>query len=482
VAGDDRRSRMRLLGVVHMQPHAFAGPSDASRIGSQGALRSREASTSALVWADGQGTMTTKIRKTFFYLLLIQGGSYIVPLLFLPYLGRVLGVTEFGVLAFCQAVTQYFILVTDYGYNVTATRLISMHRDDSQALWQVYSSTTAARLVLVVISLVSALIAVASIPVLTKHWTILAAAFIGVVGTALTPVWLFQGLERMRSMVIPVLISRLLSLVFVVATVRGEGDAALAALGISAGQISLAFMMGWIVHRDKLVRLIAIPFSAVRQTLTDGFPVFLSLALLGCYSTVNTIVLNHLHGPNVVAQFAMADKIRMAASTVFVLMGQAFYPRISQVYVKDRLAAQRLMRTATLAVVGISLVLCVAIQVLAGWGIDVWLGNKFHDAIFLLRSAAILLPITAIGFAFSDLGLLVHGRTRTIKNIYLGSTLLHILYLVPLTSRFGAEGTMVALILTELCNTVAFVVAYYREIKTPSAAKACVLPVPIQDD
>jgi PST family polysaccharide transporter len=92
------------------------------------------------------------------------------------------------------------------------------------------------------------------------------------------------------------------------------------------------------------------------------------------------------------------------------------------------------------------------------------------------------LPITAIGFAFSDLGLLVQGRTRAIKNIYLASTLLHILYLVPLTAHFGAEGTIIALILTESCNTLAFVVAFYRSIKPPSEAKPRIMPVSVPDE
>ena len=78
--------------------------------------------------------MTTPIRKTLLYLILIQGGNYIVPLLMLPYLGRVLGVREFGVLALCQAVTQYLVLLTDYGYNFTATRLVSVRRNDPQGL------------------------------------------------------------------------------------------------------------------------------------------------------------------------------------------------------------------------------------------------------------------------------------------------------------------------------------------------------------
>jgi hypothetical protein len=56
------------------------------------------------------------------------------------------------------------------------------------------------------------------------------------------------------------------------------------------------------------------------------------------------------------------------------------------------------------------------------------------------------------------------------------------LYLVPLTAHFGAEGTIIALILTESCNTLAFVVAFYRSIKPPSEAKPRIMPVSVPDE
>ncbi len=51
-----------------------------------------------------------------------------------------------------------------------------------------------------------------------------------------------------------------------------------------------------------------------------------------------------------VGQFSMAAKIRVAALTIFTVVGTAFFPRISQYNVSDPEAARALLRKAMLAV------------------------------------------------------------------------------------------------------------------------------------
>jgi len=408
--------------------------------------------------------MPPSIRTTAFHLLLIQAGNYVFPLLLLPLLGRVLGVREFGVLAYCQALAQYLILLTDYGHNLTATRQVALRRDDPDGLATVFSATMLAKLALTLASLVLMLGGLWLAPSLREHWPILAAAFLGVVANALTPVWLFQGLERMKTLVLPNFISKAASVLCVVAWVRGPGDAALAALGISVGTSILAAGALWTAYRQRLVRLAAVPWRAIAASLREGFPVFLSLVLVSCYVNLNAILLNYFHGPEAVGQFSMADKIRIAGQTVFTVIGTAFYPRISQCYTTDPAAARVLMRKAMLVVFGCSGAMFIGIEIFAGVGIRMWLGEPFHAAIFLLRLEAVLLPLTSVAFLFGNLGLLALGSHRLIQNIYAAVTLLHLLYVVPLVMYFGAEGTVISVILTEAFGALAFSVFYRREV------------------
>lgn len=418
--------------------------------------------------------MPPSIRSTATCLLLIQGGNYLFPLVLLPFLGHKLGVREFGVLAYCQALAQYLILLTDYGHNLSATRLVSLRRDDPAAVAAVFSATMAAKLLLTTAAALLFGGALWWAPELREHRAILGAAFVGVVANAVTPIWLYQGLERMKVLVLPNFASKAISLACVVAWVRSPGDAALAALGISVGTASLAIVALWGVWRGGLAALVRVPAAAAIASLRDGFPMFLSLVLVSFYVNFNAILLNHFHGPVAVGQFSMADKIRIAGQTIFTVVGTAFYPRISQYHIADPSAARALMRRAMVVVFALSGAMFVAIELFAGVGVRMWLGEPFHDTILLLRMEAVLLPLTSVAFIFGNLGLMASGRHRAVRNIYAAVTVMHLLYAVPFVMYMGARGTVISVLITEAAGAIAFYFCYRREIAAgvPAAAPA----------
>ena len=75
-----------------------------------------------------------------FWLYALQGLNYLVPLAVLPYLLRILGVEHYGLIAFAQAFAQYFIILTDYGFNLSATKRIALLRDDRRQVSIVFWS------------------------------------------------------------------------------------------------------------------------------------------------------------------------------------------------------------------------------------------------------------------------------------------------------------------------------------------------------
>ena len=57
-------------------------------------------------------------------------------------------VEKFGFLSFVTSIITYFLVFTDYGFNLTATRLVSINRSNNDKVSEIFSSVITLKMAL----------------------------------------------------------------------------------------------------------------------------------------------------------------------------------------------------------------------------------------------------------------------------------------------------------------------------------------------
>ena len=112
----------------------------------------------------------------------IQGMNYLIPLITLPYLVRVLDPVGYGSLGFSLAIVQYCCMLTDYGFNLSATQQIAVHRDDKGKVSKLFWSVLACKAGMALFSSLIVSVAIYFVPKLNDVSIIIYSGLLMVLG------------------------------------------------------------------------------------------------------------------------------------------------------------------------------------------------------------------------------------------------------------------------------------------------------------
>ena len=394
--------------------------------------------------------MSRQLRRNITALFTLQAATYALPLISLPYLTRVLGTENFGRVAFAMALTQYFSVLTDYGFNLSATQHVAIAKDDEAELSKILNAVVALKLMLCLSGAFCLAMLLYFVPMLTQDWRLYALAYLAVLGHALFPAWYFQGLERMTAVTACSIVAQLLALLALFASVQDSGDYRTAAALQAAAPLAAGVFAWLILWRSGRLKLCWPGWRYLAQTLQEGWHVFISTAAISLYTTTNIVVLGLLANPQAVAYFAVADKLIKAVHGLTSPLSQAVYPHIARLGAQSRDAALsfigRLLRWQSLATLAFS---C-GLFVLADRVVGMLFGPGFEDSTPVVRWMAMLPFIVGLSNVFGVQTMLNFGMRRSFSRILLGSGLINLALLVPLASSYGAEGAAVSVLATEL--------------------------------
>lgn len=410
-----------------------------------------------------------RLRQNILALGTMQAANYLIPLVTLPYLTRVLGLVAYGQLVFVQAVMAFLMLVVDFGFSWSATRHIAAHRTDFNEVSRTFSATWTAQWILVVVGGAGLAMALLFVPSLHGRGTLYASGFGLVVGQALFPVWLLQGLEKMKSVAVLQMTSKLLTLPLLFLVVRGPGDLLNAIAFFSSVSLFCgALAMGW-VARQRLVRWRAPIRSEVRRAFQAGGVLFISKLAISLYTMLVPLVVGTVAGTTELGFFSLADRIKTAIQALLTPVSQALFPRMSLLFETDSLAADRLLKKTAIATAVISGAAGVFVMFFSEPIVRLLGGSEFSSATEVLRWLAFAPLVICFSNVLGVQVMLPKGMHKPFSLILSSASLICVLAVYPMVRMSGAAGAAQLILIVEI--VVAICMAVY--VRRRSIARAC---------
>jgi len=399
-----------------------------------------------------------RLLSNFASLSVLQGANYLLPFITLPYLVRVLGPEKFGLVAFAQAFIQYFNILTDYGFNLSATREISIHREDGNELSGIFSAVMMIKLALLALSAVIMLCIVFSFGRFYQQRLVYYYAFGMVAGQCIFPVWFFQGMERMKYITFLNISARLIFTVCIFVFVHDVNDYIYVPLINSLGFMTAGILAFVIVFKDFHVRFTLPSVERIRHQLKEGWHIFISTVAISLYTTSNTFILGLLTNDTIVGYYSAAEKIIRAVQGLLTPVSQAVYPYVSRLIHTARGEGIRFLRRMTVMVGGVSFVLSAIIFFSAGIIVRLVLGGRYSESVAVLRILSFLPFVIALSNIFGIQTMLNLGYKKAFSRILIGASLLNIVLAFILVPPFRQTGISFAVLVSETVVTVSMFV------------------------
>ncbi len=389
--------------------------------------------------------------KDVLYLVILQGLTYVVPLLVLPYLMETLGPEKYGYIGFSVAAIQYMMLIVDFGFNQSATKRIALAKDNQEELNKIFSATVYAKLFLLTICF-AIVVALSFVPQFKVYSSTLYVMFLTVVGQAFLFVFLFQGLGQIKWISIINAIAKISILPFTFLIVKHEDDYLLAALIQSMVSVVAAVISLIMVYKKHWVKLLPINTAQIKNEIKESFPLFISTAATSMYTALFAIILGYISNPYEVGIYTSSDRlIRALCYMLMVPVLQVFYPYISRLAVTNKEDAIQLFNK--LLIFSFASMSIFSILTFFGGPYAIsFLREDFKDSGIILQIMSILPVAIGVGGVAGQFGLLAIGGQKEkiiFRNIYVIAAVVALISVTILSIYLGAEGAAIAIVIVE---------------------------------
>jgi len=386
----------------------------------------------------------------FINLAFVQAANLLLPLITIPYVIRTVGFENFGLVAFATSIVNYFSVLINYGFNLTATKAVSQNRNDNHYLNKLFCTVTYSKVLLSFISILIFLVLSILIVSIKNNFYVYLYLLLSIIFTNLSPDWFFQGIQQLKFLTYLNLSLKIISTILTFFLIKVTSDYYYLAIIPFINSVFLFAISHLYIQIKHNFRYLRVDLSSIFKELYQSRFVFLSQVKITFFNNFNTVVLGFLTDNKIVGIFSSADKIIKVFSSIQVPIVTALFPHIAMKIKNSRETV--FYELKKIAVYGSVLygAILIILFILAPWISQIMFGAEVDQIALLIRIMSFIPLFIFINNLFGTQYLLNTGLEKKFLINLIIAALLNVVIIFPLTFYFKAIGTSFSIFITEL--------------------------------
>lgn len=408
--------------------------------------------------------------SNFTSLAIVQAANYILPLINFPYLTRVLGVEKLGYVYYAQALIFYLNIFTDYGFNYTSVRDLSVNANNREKVQRIINSTLSTKIILLCVSFVLLFSATMLIPKFREEQELLLLSFFMIAGQAFSPVWFFQGIQKMRYITYFSVSSKLLFTLLIFILIKQPGDYRYVNLMFATGDIIIDIVALYVIF-IKFGYKFTFVINDFTTQLKNGWRYFAANISTCIYRNSNLVILGFWASPVIIGYYSIADKIFFALRQLVQTAFQSIYPHVCRLAGESHEKLKVFFKKVTVLVFLSFSSVGLLIFIFAEQIIYVISGIDLPVSVTILKLFAFVPLIIALNIPSQQVMLAYNLQKNYLKILFAGSVFNISLNLI-LAHQYSWKGTVTSVIVTELFITTGLALILNKKHPEKSIFKA----------
>lgn len=386
---------------------------------------------------------SSKDGKTVFanfgYLSLLQVAGYVFPLISMPYLARVIGADGFGKIAFASAIVVWIQTISDWGFNLTATRDVAQNRDNKELVSRIISNVLWARSVLTLLSGIILLLVVLLVPYLRENADIIFVTFLLVPGYILFPEWFFQAIEKMKYTTFFNLFLKLVFTVAVFVFIHKREDYLIQPLLTTIGYLLCGIGALYLIFKKWGYTLYKPQWIEIFKTIRNSTDVFVNNLMPNLYNSFSVMLLGFFGGSTANGIYDGGNRFPSIFYQFQSVLSRAFYPFLSRRPDKHSFYAKLNIVSALVGSVILVLISPLIIKIM--------LGDEFEKSVVVMQILSFSVVFLAMGYTYGTNFLIINHKEKPLRSLTFISSIVGMCVSVPLVYYFSYIGAAVTVLL-----------------------------------